>query len=233
MLASFYKSNSPSSVRSWNSSGSKSANRVAPIGGVAKRLFDIAAASAALILLAPLMLLVAALIKYNMGGPVIFKHRRVGVGGTTFGCCKFRTMVMNGDAVLAKYFKNNPAAADEWEATRKLMHDPRVTWLGHVLRKTSIDELPQLFNILLGEMSCVGPRPVVPDELERYGSDRCEYVRARPGLTGLWQVSGRSRLSYSERVRLDAQYVTRWSFLGDLKIILLTFPAVLAHSNAA
>jgi len=199
-----------------------------PLGGLRKRLFDIASASLAIALLSPLLALIALMIKLSDGGPVFYAHRRVGRRGNVFYCLKFRTMVQNGDEVLAAHFAAHPQSRAEWMATRKLQDDPRITRVGQVLRKLSLDELPQVFNILLGDMSVVGPRPVVKDELELYGPAADCYLRSRPGLTGLWQVSGRNDVSYGTRVAFDRHYVENWSFLADLKIIVLTVPAILA-----
>jgi exopolysaccharide production protein ExoY len=204
-----------------------------PIGGRRKRLADLVVSGLGAVLLAPAFLAVALGIKLTMGGPAIYRHRRVGFGGRYFDCLKFRTMVTNGDEVLKRYLDANPAAAEEWRLNQKLVNDPRVTRLGWFLRKTSLDELPQLFNILKGEMSCVGPRPIVVAELERYGAHAHEYLRARPGVTGSWQVSGRSNTSYGERVRLDAEYVRKWSLWADLMIVIRTVPAILKVDQAA
>jgi exopolysaccharide production protein ExoY len=197
-----------------------------PIGGFAKRSFDIVGALCSIILLSPLFLLVTLLVKFSDEGPVFYGHRRIGRGGRVFHCLKFRTMVANGDVVLSAYLRANPDALAEWEATRKLRNDPRVTRVGAVLRKLSIDELPQIVNILMGDMSIVGPRPVVSDELEIYGSRAIFYLKSRPGLTGLWQVSGRNDVSYDSRVEFDRQYVENWSLVEDIRIILKTVPAV-------
>ncbi len=199
---------------------------VPPLGGKLKRGFDVLAAAAALIVMAPLFILVAILVKLSDGGSVFYGHERIGRGGRMFYCLKFRTMVPNGDEVLSAYLKANPAARQEWNETRKLKHDPRITRVGLVLRKLSIDELPQIVNILLGDMSVVGPRPVVLDELDRYGAFAGCYLRSRPGLTGLWQVSGRNNVSYDARVDFDRQYVEQWSLAQDIRIILWTVPAV-------
>lgn len=204
-----------------------------PVGGRRKRAVDVVVAIALTFLLSPLLLLTAIAVKLSMGGKVIYRHRRVGFAGRSFDCLKFRTMIANGDEVLERYLSDNPAAAEEWLRTRKLANDPRVTRLGHFLRKTSLDELPQLLNILRGEMSCVGPRPIVTEELERYGIHAHEYLRARPGVTGSWQVSGRSTVSYGERVMLDAEYVRKWSIAVDLMILARTLPAVLKVDQAA
>ncbi|RCW87400.1 MULTISPECIES: sugar transferase [Phyllobacterium] len=196
------------------------------LGGFLKRGFDIAGALAGLIALSPLFLLIALLVRLSDGGSVFYGHRRIGRGGSIFHCLKFRTMVEDGDGVLASYFAANPDARAEWEATRKLKDDPRVTRVGAVLRKLSLDELPQIINILQGHMSIVGPRPVVHDELENYGNAAVFYLKSRPGLTGLWQVSGRNDVSYDSRVQFDRHYVENWSLKLDLHIIIKTVPAV-------
>lgn len=197
-----------------------------PLGGKLKRGFDVASAAISLIALSPLLLLIALLVKSSDGGSVFYGHERIGRGGRRFRCLKFRTMAANGDRLLAKHLSANPAARREWTETRKLKDDPRVTRVGLVLRKLSIDELPQLINILLGDMSIVGPRPVVLDELERYGGHAECYLRSRPGLTGLWQISGRSDVSYDTRVAFDRHYVEHWSLAEDIRIIIMTVPAV-------
>jgi len=197
-----------------------------PLGGVLKRGFDITGALCALILFSPLLLLLAALVKFSDGGSVFYGHARIGRGGRRFRCLKFRTMRQDADAVLQAYLSENPEARAEWEATRKLKNDPRVTPVGAVLRKLSLDELPQFLNILAGEMSIVGPRPVVQEELERYGSAAVFYLKSRPGLTGLWQVSGRNDVSYATRVAFDRYYVENWSLAQDIRIIAKTVPAV-------
>ena len=198
-----------------------------------KRCLDVAIAATTLILLAPIMICVAALAKVTQGGPILFGHRRIGYGGRVFLCWKFRTMFVNGDEILQQHFLENPAVIDEWRMTQKLRLDPRITPLGRLLRMSSIDELPQLMNVLKGEMSCVGPRPIVDAELERYGDKAADYLSARPGVTGLWQVSGRSTCSYEERVALDSTYVRNWSLGRDLVILLKTIPAILRTDRAA
>jgi exopolysaccharide production protein ExoY len=204
-----------------------------PVGGVWKRSLDVVVATLALVLLAPLMIAIAAAIRLSMGGPVLFGHGRIGHNGRTFRCYKFRTMVVGADKILQEYLSANPQAAKEWRETQKLRKDPRITFVGHVLRKTSLDELPQLVNILRGEMSCVGPRPIVADELAHYGEFAPHYLRARPGLTGAWQVSGRTSLKYAERVALDVDYVRKWSLWKDVGILLKTIPAVMRVDNAS
>jgi exopolysaccharide production protein ExoY len=197
-----------------------------PIGGISKRGIDIVIALAALIVFSPIFIMIAAMVKFTDGGSMFYGHRRIGHNGQEFRCMKFRTMVQNGDKVLQDYLRNNPEAYEEWRATRKLQNDPRVTAVGAVLRKLSLDELPQLFNILKGEMSIVGPRPVVEDELEMYEASASYYLQTRPGLTGLWQVSGRNDVSYETRVAMDTMYVKNWSIAKDLMIIARTVPAV-------
>ena len=197
-----------------------------------KRAFDVVAATALLIVIAPVMLAIAAAIKLD-GGTIIYRHNRIGLGGRPFLCFKFRTMVQDADRCLAAYLETNAQAAAEWAHRRKLSKDPRVTRIGAILRKTSLDELPQLFNVIRGEMSLVGPRPVVQAELDQhYGGAAAAYMSCRPGLTGLWQVSGRSDTCYETRVALDTRYVREWSLLGDIKILAKTLPAVVARRGA-
>jgi exopolysaccharide production protein ExoY len=198
-----------------------------PLGGKPKRLMDIVIASLALVLAAPLMLVIAACMLAADGSPVIFAHRRIGFAGRPFDCYKFRTMRRDASEALQQYLADNPDAAREWRETKKLKHDPRITLFGKLLRLSSLDELPQFFNVLLGEMSCVGPRPVVADELPLYGASAADYLSARPGITGLWQVSGRSSIGYAERVALDSRYARDWSLRHDLTILLRTVFAVI------
>ncbi len=202
------------------------------IGGITKRYFDIVLSSVCLVMLAPLFCLVALAVKLSSRGPVLYGHERVGHGGQMFKCWKFRTMCVDGDATLEAYLQDNPNERQEWETNRKLRNDPRVTRIGAVLRMTSVDELPQALNVLRGEMSMVGPRPVVQDELEKYGNAAALYLRARPGITGLWQVSGRSDVGYDQRVSLDSQYVVNWSLAHDIGIILRTIPAVISTKGS-
>ncbi|MGT2486458.1 sugar transferase [Methylobacterium oryzae CBMB20] len=202
------------------------------LGWAAKRGLDIAVAATALFLLLPLLILIAALVYAGDRKAPIFRHMRVGRDGRRFGCLKFRSMVTDGDAVLAAHLAANPQARAEWAATHKLRDDPRVTAIGYVLRKTSLDELPQLWNVLRGEMSLVGPRPIVPAEVARYGRAFPTCFAVPPGVTGLWQVSGRSDTTYAERVALDLDYATRWTLHRDLAIMLRTVPAVLAQRGS-
>ncbi|MBA4802336.1 MAG: undecaprenyl-phosphate galactose phosphotransferase WbaP [Euryhalocaulis sp.] len=203
-----------------------------PAARALKRFFDIVVAWTMVLFLTPLFVAFSVLIKLD-GGPVVFGHERVGRNGKPFECLKFRTMVADADARLARHLDRDPDARAEWEASFKLKHDPRITWIGRFLRKTSLDELPQLLNVIRGEMSLVGPRPVIREELERYyGGEAAHYTKALPGITGLWQVSGRNDTTYAERVRLDAWYAKNWSLWGDIVILLRTVPAVLRNSGA-
>ncbi len=198
---------------------------------VSKRLIDIAIASLGLVVFGPAMVFTALLI-WQGGGNALFRHERVGQHGRPFRCLKFRTMHVDADARLAAHLAEDPAAQAEWKRDQKLRHDPRITPLGRILRRWSIDELPQLINVLRGEMSVVGPRPIVRQEIERYGEHFPLYASVKPGLTGLWQISGRSGISYEDRVRLDRQYVQSRSVVTDLRIIALTVPAVLLARGA-
>lgn len=199
-------------------------------GAVGKRLLDLGLAIASLPLLLPIIAICWALARAE-GGAGFFAHTRVGRNGRTFRCFKIRTMRPDAEAALADLLARCPAARAEWEETQKLIDDPRVTPLGRVLRKTSLDEFPQIFNVILGQMSLVGPRPVVASELKRYGPFASVYGSVRPGVTGLWQVSGRNDLSYSERVQLDVEYVTRLSLLGDLWLLGRTVLEVARRSG--
>lgn len=204
-----------------------------PLGGWQKRSFDIAIAITIAVLLSPLIVVVCCIMRVSNGPGLLYAHWRVGYGGRMFPCYKFRTMVKDTDAVLQRHLAESPQAAAEWSQTQKLRHDPRVTPVGRFLRRSSIDELPQILNVLRGDMSCVGPRPVVGNELARYGASKRDYLAVRPGLTGLWQVSGRTSLSYHRRVALDRYYVRHWSPLLDFFILLRTIPAVARSSETA
>ena len=203
-----------------------------PIGHARKRAIDIILASSAIILLAPLLTLCFLACLITSPGPAVFRHRRVGFGGKFFDCFKFRTMVLDSEECLRDYLASNPIANAEWAATQKLQFDPRVTAIGSILRKTSLDELPQLFNVLMGDMSIVGPRPITEEELVRYSTSASAYLACRPGITGLWQVSGRSGTTYSKRVACDTYYARNWSISLDAKIVLVTIPVLLDSDNA-
>ena len=199
---------------------------------IVKRSFDLTAGIALLFLLAPLMLLIAALVRAGDGGPALFKQPRVGRGGRSFRCWKFRTMACNADEALQHLLATDPAAAKEWAESQKLTRDPRITSVGAFLRRSSLDELPQLFNIIAGEMSFVGPRPIVAAERERYGEAFNHCFSVPPGLTGLWQISGRSDCSYATRISLDSQYASEWHLMLDAKILVKTVPAVLMQRGS-
>lgn len=204
----------------------------ASYAAAASRAFDLAIAIVGLALVAPLMVVLAVAIWAGDRGPVLFQHSRLGKNGRSFKCLKFRSMRCDGDRILQEYLASNADARIEWAETRKLRNDPRVSPLGRFLRASSLDELPQLFNVLLGDMAIVGPRPIVPDELVFYGAYARFYFAVRPGITGLWQVSGRSGTSYRRRVTCDVVYVRSKSVRLDAWITLLTLPAVLFRKGA-
>lgn len=197
-----------------------------------KRTFDIVLSLFGLVVLSPLFLILAVLIKINSRGPVFFGHTRLGKGGRIFTCYKFRTMVENAQEVLEEVLVDNPEARTQWEKDFKLKEDPRITKVGAFLRKTSLDELSQLWNVLKGEMSLVGPRPIVSDEVEKYGEKSRYFFKVTPGITGLWQVSGRNDIDYDERVLLDEYYAKNWSLWLDIEIIIRTFGAILKSKGA-
>jgi len=199
---------------------------------ISKRGLDMLLAGMAVLFFAPFFLLIACVILLTDGRPVFFGHRRVGREGREFACLKFRTMCKNADQRLADHLAGNESARREWTKRRKLSSDPRITRVGAFLRKSSLDELPQLFNILRGDMSVVGPRPVVEDEARYYGSDFATYKSVRPGWTGLWQVSGRSDTGYDARVALDVHYVENQSLLMDLRVIARTAVVVVMGKGA-
>lgn len=185
-----------------------------------------------LLLLAPLMAVIALLVWRRDGAPVLFGHYRIGQHGRPFRCLKFRSMYLDSEAMLRELLERDPAARAEWERDHKLSDDPRITPIGHFLRRTSLDELPQLFNVLRGEMSLVGPRPITLAELPRYGQVRWHYLSVRPGMTGLWQVSGRNDTTYDERVELDREFVEQHSLRLRLSILLRTLRVVIRGSGA-
>lgn len=202
-----------------------------PARQASKRLFDIVCALLLLTLLSPLLLAIAWR-AWRDGGAVLFGHRRVGARGEEFKCWKFRTMVPNAQEVLDRLLASDPAARAEWERDYKLRDDPRVTPVGRFLRVTSLDELPQLFNVLAGDMSLVGPRPIVADEVKRYGAAFHDYARCRPGITGMWQISGRNNVDYRQRVQLDQNYARNWSLAADVLVLLRTPAAVFRRRGA-
>lgn len=204
-----------------------------PVGGKTKRAFDVGFSLIALLSVSLLFVVVMAMIRLSSKGPIFYAHQRVGYGGRPFPCLKFRTMVIDADERLRRLLEADPVASREFELFQKLKGDPRIVpGIGSFLRTTSLDELPQLINVLLGQMSVVGPRPVTKDELGKYKEAVGDYLRSRPGITGLWQVSGRNDLSFEDRVKIDQFYVYRWSFLQDLRILLRTFEVVVLRRGA-
>ena len=199
---------------------------------VVKRLLDVFL----VVLFSPLLLLffgiIAAAIRIDSQGPVFFSHRRIRRSGEFFSMWKFRTMCVNSNEVLEQHLNANPDARAEWRQSHKLKYDPRVTRVGQFLRRTSLDELPQLWNVMTGSMSLVGPRPIVAAEVEKYGDFFADYCLVKPGITGLWQISGRSNVTYPERVQLDRSYAHNWSLSGDVKILAKTFTSVMDQDGA-
>jgi undecaprenyl-phosphate galactose phosphotransferase len=202
-----------------------------PVSRVLKRVFDFIVSLFLLVVLSPVFLILGVLISRDGGAP-IYGHERVGQDGKKFKCLKFRSMVRNSQKVLQDLLENDPAAREEWEKDFKLKNDPRITSLGDFIRKTSLDELPQLFNVLIGQMSLVGPRPIVEEELARYKENVDYYLLAKPGMTGLWQVSGRNDVDYDKRVYFDAWYVKNWSLWNDIAILFKTVKVVFVRSGA-
>lgn len=208
------------------------------INVVSKRALDLVLGSIAIVLLAPLLLVIALLL-WREGGPVFFSQIRVGRNRSRFKCYKFRTMRPDAEAKLATLLAKDPAAAEEWRVHQKLSNDPRITRIGAILRATSLDELPQLWNVLRGEMSLVGPRPIVAPEVAAYDADSAyfysdafeDYAACMPGITGLWQISGRHKTAHDERIRYDRAYKNNWSFWLDIKIMLITVKVVLSRSG--
>ena len=205
--------------------------RPAPLYAPAKRILDVLGTIVLALVFSPLILAIAVMMRRE-GGSIIYKHRRIGRDGRAFECLKFRTMVPNAEQVLRDVLERDPAMRAEWVRDHKLRCDPRVTTLGRFLRRTSLDELPQLWNVICGEMSLVGPRPVVREELLRYGRNVRTYLSAKPGITGLWQVKGRNDTDYRRRVVLDTYYVRNQNLLLDLYILFKTTRVVLGGSGA-
>lgn len=199
---------------------------------LAKRIFDLVATIGGGLLILPILITVAVLVGVDNKGRIIFAHRRVGRNGELFPCYKFQSMVPDAQERLEEYLAKNPDARKEWEESFKLTNDPRVTKLGAFLRKTSLDELPQLWNVLMGDMSLVGPRPIVTKEVERYGDYIREYYMVPPGITGMWQVNGRSDTTYEERVAMDTWYVRNWSVWIDLVYLFKTVKTVFTGKGA-
>ena len=207
-------------------------NLSSPYNRAFKRIFDLVLTIGGGLLISPILLLIALAVAIENRGHVIFAHKRVGAAGKKFSCYKFQTMVPDAEERLKKYLAENPEAKREWEETFKLTNDPRVTKLGNWLRRTSLDELPQLWNVIRGEMSLVGPRPIVQAEVPRYGKNIREYYMVLPGITGMWQVSGRSDTTYPERVAMDTWYVRNWSVWIDIMYLFKTVKAVVRGTGA-
>lgn len=208
-------------------------NLAYPANRALKRAFDLVLGTIALIVVSPVMVAIALAVKLTSRGPVMFSHRRIGMGGKEFMCHKFRTMVLNNDEILRKYLEENPDAREEFERFAKLRgYDPRMTPIGAFLRKWSLDELPQLLNVIKGDMSLVGPRPYLPRELPKMGSYLPIMTLARPGITGLWQVSGRNEIDFEGRLELESRYIRNWSLWLDITLLFRTIPAVLKRDGA-
>ncbi|MDR3302122.1 MAG: undecaprenyl-phosphate galactose phosphotransferase WbaP [Spirochaetaceae bacterium] len=197
-----------------------------------KRLIDISIVVIGGIIITPILLLIALLIKITSAGPAIYGHKRMGINGKQFVTYKFRTMVLDADKKLKELLEKNPSARKEWDEAQKIKNDPRVTGLGKFLRKTSLDEFPQIINVLKGDMSLVGPRPIVEDEINKYGEDFKRIFSVKPGITGLWQVSGRSETNYADRVSFDTYYIQNWSVWLDLWVLHKTISVVIAGKGA-
>jgi len=196
------------------------------------RVFDIVLAGFLLVVLLPVLLLLAITVRATSAGPSIFGHQRVGMNGRRFTCYKFRTMYVGAEKRLERLFRKNPSLREEWLRDHKLTNDPRISIIGGFLRKSSLDELPQLYNVLIGDMSIVGPRPIIDDEVPKYGRFIQHYLSVKPGLTGLWQVSGRSCTTYRRRVACDVHYVRSKSTLSDIRILAATVPVMLTGRGA-
>ena len=207
-------------------------NLARPINRWIKTIFDYVLTITGTIAISPILIIIALWIYKDSPGPVIFKHRRIGKGGKEFNCYKFRSMCVDAKEKLEQLLKTDPQAKAEWEKDFKLKNDPRITKSGAFLRKTSLDELPQIFNVLKGEMSLVGPRPIIRDEMVRYGEYINDYLMVKPGITGMWQVSGRSDIDYAERVLLDSWYTRNWSVWLDITLLFKTFKVVLLRKGA-
>jgi exopolysaccharide production protein ExoY len=201
------------------------------ITAILKRMIDIICSLLGIIVSLPVFCIIAAAVSLD-GGPVFFAHRRIGRNGKSFDCWKFRSMMVGAEDCLTEYLHFNPDALTEWQRDHKLAVDPRITSIGSFLRKTSLDELPQLWNVIVGEMSLVGPRPVTAVEMQRYGSFADIVTAVRPGITGPWQIGGRNEVSYDQRIAMDVQYVCDQSLLNDITILLQTPIVVLSQRGA-
>ena len=194
-----------------------------------KRVLDVIISTIGLVLLSPIFLIIAAIIKIDSKGPVIYAHRRIGKDGKEIKIYKFRTMYKNADEMIKEF---TPEQMKEWKENFKLKDDPRITKVGKFLRKTSLDELPQIVNIIKGELSIVGPRPVIDEELEKYGENKAKFLSVTPGLTGFWQANGRSDTTYEQRIQMELYYVDNYNFKLDFQIFIKTFSAVIKKEGA-
>ena len=206
--------------------------RVRQLNAWPKRALDIVLGLLILLFISPLLILIAILVKVSSPGPVFYRQKRIGRAGQPFFMLKFRSMYIDSDDLLQALLKSCPYSAEEWATYQKLRFDPRVTRVGAFIRKTSLDELPQIFNVLAGDMSLVGHRPILPSQIAEYGPHFDTYKVARPGITGLWQVSGRNQLSFEKRAEMGSRYTRNWSLWLDFKILLRTVPAVLFPKGA-
>lgn len=207
-------------------------NLANPGNQIIKRIFDIFVCLILSIVIIPILIIIAVAIKFDSKGPIIFSHNRVGYRGKDFKCYKFRTMVANSQQVLEKMLETNPELREQWQEDFKLKDDPRITRIGKILRKSSLDELPQIFNVLKCDMSLVGPRPIVRGEIHKFGAHIKEYLMVRPGMTGLWVNSGRNDVDYDERVQMETWYVRNWSLWMDISLLFRTIPVVLGRKGA-
>jgi len=203
-----------------------------PIGGSVKRAFDVIAVLVCIAFSVPLLVGCCLLVLAHSPGPILYRQRRIGFGGREFVCLKFRTMGIDAERKLQEYLARDPDARREWQDNHKLQDDPRITRFGRLMRRSSLDELPQLFNVLKGEMSLVGPRPIVADEVAKYQEHFSVYTSARPGVTGLWQVSGRNGTTYAQRVAYDVEYLRNWSLMRDISIMVATVSQVFDGDGA-
>jgi exopolysaccharide production protein ExoY len=207
-------------------------SRLSPVqDAILTRTMDICVAAAAIAVLLPVLLLIVLALKITSPGPVLFPHRRIGKGGRVFPCYKFRSMVVDSSQVLDRHLAECPDAREEWARDQKLRNDPRITPIGRLLRRSSLDEVPQIFNVLLGQMSLVGPRPIVEGEMIRYRQYIGDYMAVKPGITGLWQISGRNNTTYRRRVALDTAYARSRHIGLDLAIMARTIPTVLSGAG--
>jgi len=197
-----------------------------------KRCFDLIVSTSVALLASPMLLILCLAVRVSSPGPLFYGQRRIGKNGEIFKVWKFRSMVVDADKVLKTHLDSDFALREEWDQNHKLKRDPRITWIGRFLRKSSLDELPQIWNIICGQMSLVGPRPITPSEIERYGKIFGQYLRVIPGVTGLWQISGRNNTTYELRTRIDDYYVRNWSLSLDIYILFRTFKTIFLSEGA-